>query len=104
MLKSVHTFTNSERMFKMKISDGYLLRTVAGKNIVVSIGNNTGFNGMLTLNDTGVFFWNLLQKDISKEEILEAVLKEYDVTAEDASRDIDEFIEKLSAANILEDK
>jgi hypothetical protein len=91
-------------MFKMKISDGYLLRTVAGKNIVVSIGNNTGFNGMLTLNDTGVFFWNLLQKDISKEEILEAVLKEYDVTAEDASRDIDEFIEKLSAANILEDK
>lgn len=88
----------------MKISDGYLLRTVAGKNIVVSIGNNTGFNGMLTLNDTGVFFWNLLQKDISKEEILEAVLKEYDVTAEDASRDIDEFIEKLSAANILEDK
>lgn len=88
----------------MKISDGYLLRTVAGKNIVVSIGNNTGFSGMLTLNDTGVFFWNLLQKEISKEEILEAVLKEYDVTAEDASRDIDEFIEKLSAAKILEEQ
>ena len=87
----------------MKIAEGYLLRTVAGKNIVVSIGNDVNFNGMITLNDTGVFFWNLLQKETSKEEILSAVLKEYDVTREDASRDIDEFIEKLKAAKILED-
>lgn len=87
----------------MKISEGYLLRNVAGKNIVVSIGNDVGFNGMLTLNDTGVFFWNLLQKETSKEEILEAVLKEYDVSVEEASRDIDEFIEKLSTAKILEE-
>lgn len=87
----------------MKIADGYLLRTVAGKNIVVSIGDDVSFNGMITLNDTGVFFWNLLQKETSKEEILQAVLKEYDVTAKEASCDIDEFIQKLKAAKILED-
>lgn len=87
----------------MKISEGYLLRTVAGKNIVVSIGDNVNFNGMITLNDTGVFFWNLLQKDTSKEEMLKAVLQEYDVTSEEASDDIDKFIEKLKAAKILED-
>lgn len=87
----------------MKISDGYLLRTVAGKNIVVSVGNNTSFSGMLTLNETGVFFWNLMQKEISKEEILHAVLKEYDVPEEEASRDIDEFIQKLKNEKILED-
>lgn len=87
----------------MKIAEGYLLRTVAGKNIVVSIGNDVNFNGMITLNDTGVFFWNLLQKETSKEEILSAVLKEYDVTREEASHDVDEFIEKLKAAKILED-
>lgn len=87
----------------MKIAEGYLLRTVAGKNIVVSIGNDVSFNGMITLNDTGVFFWNLLQQETSKEEILNAVLKEYDVTAEEASHDIDEFIEKLKAEKILEE-
>ena len=92
-----------ERMYIMKISEGYLLRTVAGKNIVVSIGDNVNFNGMITLNDTGVFFWNLLQKDTSKEEMLKAVLQEYDVTSEEASDDIDKFIEKLKAAKILED-
>lgn len=86
----------------MKISEGYLLRTVAGKNIVVSVGADVNFNGMLTLNDTGVFFWKLLQRETTKEEMLEAVLKEYDVSSQEASKDIDDFIQKLSANKILE--
>ena len=92
-----------ERMFFMKISEGYLLRTVAGKNIVVSIGNDVNFNGMLTLNDTGVFFWNLLQNDTTKEEMLAAVLKEYDVSSDIASQDIESFLQKLRDTKILED-
>ena len=87
----------------MKIRDGYLLRSVAGKNIVVSVGAQLDFNGMLTLNDTGVFFWNLLSKGTTKEEMLDALLTEYDVSAEEGSKDIDEFIGKLKAAKLLED-
>lgn len=86
----------------MKIRDGYLLRNVAGKNIVVSIGSDVDFNGMLTLNDTGVFFWNLLQKDTTKEEMLEAILKEYDVSSDIALQDIENFIQKLKETKILE--
>ena len=86
----------------MKIRDGYLLRSVAGKNIVVSIGSDVEFNGMLTLNDTGVFFWNLLQKDTTKEEMLDAVLKEYDVSSDIALQDIENFIKKLEESGILE--
>lgn len=87
----------------MKIREGYLLRTVAGKNIVVSIGSDVSFNGMLTLNDTGVFFWNLLQKNTTKEEMLEAVLKEYDVSSDVALQDIENFLQKLKDTKILED-
>ena len=87
----------------MKIRDGYLLRSVAGKNIVVSVGAQLDFNGMLTLNDTGVFFWNLLSKGATKEEMLDSLLAEYDVGADDASKDIDEFIGKLKDAKLLED-
>ena len=87
----------------MKISKCYLLRTVAGKNIVVSIGDDVNFNGMLTLNDTGVFFWNLLQNDITKEEMLEAVLQEYDVSSNIALQDIENFVKKLKDSKILED-
>ncbi len=87
----------------MKISDGFLLKTVAGKNIVVSVGAEVNFNGMLTLNDTGVFLWNLLKSHITKEEMLKKMLEEYDVEKSIASSDIDSFIEKLREAKILED-
>lgn len=86
----------------MKISDGYILRTVAGKNIVVSVGSETAFSGMLTLNDTGVFFWNLLQKDTTKEEMISAVTAEYDVDEKTVAEDIDEFLAKLTEKGILE--
>ncbi len=86
----------------MKIASGYLLRKIAGKNIVISVNDNLNFNGMITLNETGVFFWNLLQKDITKDELLKNVLEEFDVSSEEASKDIDEFIEKLRSVNILE--
>lgn len=87
----------------MKISDGFLLKTVAGKNIVVSVGAEVNFNGMLTLNDTGVFLWNLLKKDTTKEEMLDKMLKEYDVPEGVASSDIDNFLIKLRESKILED-
>ena len=87
----------------MKICDGYILRTVAGKNIVVSVGADVNFSGMLTLNDTGVFFWNLLQKDTTKEEMISAVTAEYDVDEKTVSEDIDEFLSKLTEKGILED-
>lgn len=87
----------------MKICDGYLLRSVAGKNIVVSVGSEVNFNGMLTLNDTGVFFWNLLKEGTTCEQMLDKVLSEYDVDEETAKKDIDDFIKRLRDAKLLED-
>lgn len=86
----------------LKLKEGFLLRKVAGKNIVVSVGNNTGFNGMLTLNDTGAFYWEMLKKGTTREEMLIEILKEYDVTQAEASKDLDEFLTKLSDADIME--
>ena len=87
----------------MKIRDGYILSTVAGKNIVVSVGSDVNFSGMLTLNDTGVFFWNLLKEKTTKDIMLDAVLNEYDIDVETALADIEEFIIKLKEKGILED-
>ena len=87
----------------MKLRDGYLLRTVAGKNIVVSVGSDVEFNGMLTLNDNGVFFCDLLKNDTTKEEMLAKILEEYDVSQDEVSGDLDDFLTKLKEAKLLED-
>ena len=43
-----------------------------------------------------------LQKGIEKEELVEKMLDEYDVTREKASADIDLFINKLKDADVFE--
>jgi len=87
----------------MKIKDNFVLRNVAGVNVVLPLGKEAiDFNGMITLNDSGVFLWKKLNNDVSIDELISAVLQEYEIDEETASNDIDEFIEKLKSANILE--
>ena len=47
------------------------------------------------LNETMGFIWNLLEKDVTKKEIMEKLTKEFDVDAEKAERDIDKALESL---------
>lgn len=87
----------------MKVKEDFLLREVAGCYVVVPVGKATvDFNGMLNLNDTGAFLWERLQQETTKEELLKAMLDEYEVTEDIAKKDIDNFITKLKDGNLLE--
>lgn len=87
----------------MKIKDGYLLREVAGSHIVVPIGEGTmDFSGVISLNGVGAFLWDNMEKDTTEEELLKAVLSEYDVDEAVAKADIKEFIEKLRGADLVD--
>ena len=57
----------------MKIKNGFLMKSVAGRTIVVPVdGATLDFNGVLTLNETGAFLFSLLQKeDLSAEQLTE---------------------------------
>lgn len=86
----------------MKIKSGFLLRNVADKNIVVPVGAQLDFSGMLTLNDTAAFLWNNLSEDTTKEDLLKKLTAEYDADSETAKNDIESFLQKLSSLGILE--
>lgn len=87
----------------MKIKEGYMMRKVAGNCVVVPMGDEvTNFNGMINLNETGEVIFENLQKGCTKEELVEAMLKEFDAPREVIERDVDMFIEKLEKVGILE--
>ncbi len=87
----------------MKIKDDFALRKVADSYVVVPVNSLTlDFNGVINLNETGAFLFEQLQKGIAKEELVEKMLDEYDVTREKASADIDLFINKLKDADVFE--
>ena len=57
---------------------------------------------MMNLNETGAFLWEKLENDTTKEELLKAMLDEYEVPEDIAKKDIDNFITKLKDGNLLE--
>ncbi len=87
----------------MKIKEDFLLRKVADSYVVVPVNNLTlDFNGIINLNETGAFLFELLQKGADMEELVQKMLDEYEVTRDKAENDIDKFIKKVKDADILE--
>lgn len=88
----------------MKIKKGFMLRNVAGRFMVIAIGQaSVDFNGTINLNDSGAFLWEQLSKGCTYEELLSALLGEYDVDEETARRDIDAFLEIARKANVIDE-
>lgn len=88
----------------MKTKKGFMLRKVADKNVVVPIGQaSVDFNGIINLNDTGAFLWNILSKGCTYDELVSSLLSEYDVNEDIAKRDIDVFLKTARDADVIED-
>ena len=88
----------------MKIKEGFLLRCVGDNHIVVPVGSQSvDFRCIITLNETGAFLWEQLQKSATNEELVAALLAEYDVPAEVAAADVDTYLSALRAKNLLDE-
>ena len=87
----------------MKIKKNLVLRQVAGTWVVLPTDANVlDFDGMLTLNETGVVLWKLLEQGSTHEEMISALLDEYDASREQILADVQEFVEMLKGAGCLE--
>ena len=85
----------------MKIKEGFILREVAGQIVVLPTGDQLDLNMMITLNDTGRFLWEHLQQETTKEELVAALLAEYEVNEELAAKSVDAFVQKLRDGELL---
>ena len=87
----------------MKIINDFLLRKVSDTYVVVPVGSAiVDFSGLINLNETGAFLFELLQQGAEEYELVEELLSEYDVTEDIAAKDVKAFISKVKEAGILE--
>ena len=86
----------------MKIKEGFLVRKVAEDFVAVPVNNiENNFYGMVQLNKTGAFIFEMLQVEHTKEEVIAAMQDKYDLSAEQANLDFDDFIEILTDNDLL---
>ena len=80
----------------MKRSSDFLLRTVAGKQVLVPVGAAAvAFPGMVNVNSTGSYLWQLLEQEQTLDSLVISVTDKYDVSRETAEADIEKFVNKL---------
>ena len=88
----------------MKIKEGFLLRQVGGNHVIVPVGaQSVDFRCIITLNELGAFLWQKLSVDCTVEALVEALLAEYDVTADIATADVERFVASLREKNLLDE-
>ena len=92
-----------EGMNIMKIKEGFILKNVADSFVVVPTGANiVDFSAMITLNETGAFLWEILKEDVTEENLIAALMSEYDVDEKTAGEDVAEFVAVLADKKVIE--
>lgn len=86
----------------MKIQKDFILREIAGDFVLVPTGNTAmEFNGLIAINEIGSFLWKNLQSEITREQLVQKVLEEYEIDSETVKKDVDQFLSKLVNAGIV---
>lgn len=87
----------------MNIKKRLLKRQIAGDAFLVPVGKEIyDSNGLFFLTEVGEFIWDRLAETDGAEDILRAILEEYDVEESVARQDVEAFFEKLRALDIID--
>lgn len=87
----------------MRIKDGFMLREIAGQWVVVPLGSRVvEFNNIMTLSETGAILWKLLEQGADEEEMISAILAEYDADEAAVRNDVHAFLDCIISKGLCE--
>lgn len=85
---------------KFSVKQGYVVREIAGEYIAVPVDSSCGAH-IIVLNPVSKFLWDELKTEKTFDELLEAMLKNYTVSPEEAEQDLKEFLMQLIENGLL---
>ena len=88
----------------LKATSEVVLREIAGENLLIPVGQTAlKIHGRITLSESGLLLWKRLQTECTEDELVEALLTEYQVDRETAAADVKAFIRQMQEVGILEE-
>ncbi len=89
----------------MKLKFEFVVNDIADQKVAVAVGEGLEeFNGFLKMNDTGASILEKLKNDITMDELISAMAKEYpEETNETVTDCVKEFVGKLTDAGLIEE-
>lgn len=87
----------------MKAKNGFVLRHILDEYVLMPVGDNiAAFKGSVLLNEVSAFVWEKLQSPVSREDLISAIISEYEVDEATATADLDDLLAKLNEYGIIE--
>ena len=89
----------------MQIKKDFTIQKVGSSYVAVAVGESSkNFHGMIRLNETGAFLWKLMaEKDCSEEDLVNAILADYDVDRATVEADVGRIVANLAENHIFVD-
>lgn len=86
----------------MKANEGFVLKNILEEYMLLPTGSNIDrFAGTVVLNQVSAFLWEKLRQDTTRQELLEALLREYDVPRETAEKDLDRLLARFREYGLI---
>jgi hypothetical protein len=96
------TYFEPNKETPMKIKPGFIIKTIGLRYMVLPIDAQAlHFNGVMTLNKSGKLLFESLEQEQTLESLVQILMDHYDVSFEDARKDVITFIETLKAKDLL---
>ena len=89
-------------MIKATLKKDFLIRNIAGENVLIGCGEQVNFSKMLILNDTATSLVSKLQQknDATSEELAQHLTEEYN-DYEAALADVEELLKQLEELGVI---
>lgn len=88
----------------MKTNKGVIYRNIAGEHVLIPVGSIAmDKNGMFVLTELGGCIWQMLEQGMTKEEIITALLEEYEVEESCLRADVEDFLQRMIDKNLIEE-
>lgn len=70
--------------------------------MLVPVGDTVfRYNGIFMLTESGALLWKNISGGAEKPDLVEALMNEYEIDRAAAEKDVNEFLEKLQAYEII---
>lgn len=96
--------SSDKREIRLKTSDDFILRTIAGESILVPVGGENAINGMITINETFCYLWKQFQKPNTFDQVLKSAADTYGVSAESIAEDVYAFVTECLEHGFLKEE
>lgn len=76
-----------------------MMNEVCGEKFLMAEGiENIDVNNLIAFNETAAFLWEAMgDEEFTIDDLVGKLTAEYDVSAEEARKNIEEFVDKLTA-------